>query len=263
MAKRIKINTLTYKMTLDNLRVFLEKIKDLTKLDNTIILNFSNSEVLLFSVVGKNLDNVHAFKSHILLTKDLFSVNKNTLDDDVRYILSDAKRFVTSMMVYHKYMVEQNIDEDIELKLYYNEDFCERLLIKNSKSKEEIPGGKPNNHTHRLSLDDIEDVMDTSTSDFSFELNSIDFSYIKSKTNIEKDNDILTMNIEDNKLSIGENRWEHYICDVDGDDLNISFPKKYFKCINYDKDDVMRIHITDTLLLIVGETTNLLITIEM
>jgi hypothetical protein len=263
MAKRVKTNTVTYKISLEQLSNIIEKIKDLTKLDNTIIMNFSNNEILLFSIIGKNLDNVHAFKSHIIPIKEAFSVNKNKLENDIRYILTDGKRFVTSISVFIKYMKSQNIEDDLEFKLYHNEEFCEKLLIKNSKSKEETPGGKPNIHTHRLELDDIEDVMDTELSDYSFDLHKDDFNYIKSKTLIEKENDILYLNINNNKLSIGENRWDHNICDIEHDDVTISFPKKYFKCINYENDDIMKIYVTETLLLIIGKTTNLLITIEL
>jgi hypothetical protein len=262
MAKRVKTNSVTYKVSLDQLSTIIEKIKDLTKLDNTIIMNFSNTELLLFSVVGKNLDNVHSFKSHTIPIKDVFAVNKNKLENDIRYILTDGKRFVTSMSVFVKYMRAQKIEDDLDFKLYFNEEFCEKLLIKNPKSKEETPGGKPNNHTHRLDVDDIEDVMDTELASYSFELHKDDFNYIKAKLGIE-DNDILYLNINNNKLSIGENRWDHNICDLEYEDVTISFPKKYFKCINYDNEDAMKIYVTETMLLIIGESTNLLITIEL
>jgi len=263
MAKRVKTSSVTYKLTLEQLKLFIDTIKDLTKLDATTIINISNKEMLLFSVVGKNLDNVHAFKSHILPLSELFSVNKNKLEQDIRYILNDSKRFVTSMLAFYKYMTNQKITDDIEFKLFYNEDFCERLLVKNSKSKEETPGGKPNPHIHRLDIDDIEDVMDTSFADYSFDLSSEDFTYIKAKTAIDKDNDIIYLNINNNKLSIGENRWDHSICDLEHEDVTVSFPKKYFKCINYETEETMTIYVTDTLLLVVGKSTNLLISIEL
>lgn len=263
MAKKIQINSVSYKMTLDSLVSFLEKIKDLTKLNNEVLISISNNEVLLFSVVGKNLDNVHAFKSHIIPINEMFVVNRNHLEGELLYIISDGKKFVTSMTVFHKYMKSQNIEDDLEFKLFFNEEFCEKLLIKNSKSKEETPGAKPNNHTHRLSLGDIADVMSTENAEYSFELTKEDFNYIKSKITIEKENDILYLNINNNKLSIGENRWDHNICDIEREDTTITFPKKYFKCINYDKDNKMTIYVNNTMLLIIGQDTNLLITTEL
>ena len=262
MAKKVTTNSITYKITLDQLSNLIDKIKDLTKLDDTIVMNFSNTELLLFSVVGKNLDNVHAFKSHIIPLKDIL-LTKDKLESDIKYILSDAKKFTTSIAVFIKYMRTQKIEENLDFKLTFNEEFCERLLIKNSKSKEETPGGKPNNHTHRLDLDDIDGVMDTELANYSFVLSKEDFDYIKSKTSIEKENDILFLNIESNKLSIGENRWDHNICDLEYEDTTISFPKKYFKCINYEKETEMQIFVTETTMIIVGDNTNLLITMEL
>ena len=263
MAKKVTTSSITYKMSLDGLDNFIEKIKDLTKLDNTIIVNFSNTDVLLYSVIGKNLDNVHAFKSHTIPLKDMFVTIKDRLENNISYILSDGKRFVTSMAVFSKYMKSQKITDDLEFKLFFNEEFCEKMLLKNSKSKEETPGGKPNNHTHRLDSDDISDVMNTELADFSFDLIKDDFDYIKAKSVVDKDNDVIYLNINDNKLSIGESRWDHNICELEHDDVTISFPKKYFKCINFTNEETMKIYVTDTLLLIIGDTTNLLITTEL
>ena len=263
MAKKVTTSTISYKISLDQLENLINKIKDLTKLDNTVILNFSNTELFLYSVIGKNIDNVHAFKSHTINIKDLFTVVKDKLEKELKYILSDAKKFTTSISVFIKYMRTQNIEEDLEFKLYFNEEFCERFMIKNSKSKEETSGGKPNNHTHRLGVDDVYDVMNIDNAYYSFDLSKDDFDYIKAKTSIEKENDILYLNINDNKLSLGENRWDHNICNVEFEDTTISFPKKYFKCINYDKENNMKIYVTDTFLLILGDNTNLLISIEL
>lgn len=263
MAKRVKIENYTFKISLDKLSYLIDVITDLTKLDDSVVMNFDNNNLLLFSVVGRNIDNVHAFKSHILPISDIFLPSKNKLESEIRYILNDAKKFATSMKVFVKYMKSQEILDEINFKLYYNEFFCERLEIKNSKSKEETPGGKPNNHTHNLDVDDIDSVMDKSLANYSFELSKIDYEYIKSKTNIEKDNDVLYLNIENNMLNIGETRWQHNITELELEDKTISFPKKYFKCINYDKNDIMKIYVTDTFLLISGDDTNLLISIEL
>ena len=54
MAKKVSTKTITYKISLETLKAFVDKIKDLTKLDSTVIMNFSNSEILLFSVFTSN-----------------------------------------------------------------------------------------------------------------------------------------------------------------------------------------------------------------
>ena len=261
MAKRIDIKTLDYKLSLDSLLIIINKIKDLTKLDTSVIFRFSNDTLLLYSLVG-NGDIIHAFKSHKLNIKDLFQINKNIIDETITYKIADAKRFVTSMTVFIKYMKFQNIDDLVDFKIYYNDDFfAEKSLIKNSKSKEITPGQRPNPNQN-IDLEDIEYVMDTSLSNYSFNLIKEDFDYIKSKTVIEKDNEVLYLNIKNNNLSIGETKWLHNICEIEYEDEDISFPKKYFKCINYEKEKEMKIYVTNTYLLILGDNTNLLINVE-
>lgn len=266
MAKKIKTNTITYKITLDSLLNLINIMKDLTKLDDRVLFKFDNEILLLYSMVGKN-HGIHGFKSHILNIKDVFSSIKGEIEgeeEELKYSLEKAKRFVSSMTVFVKYMKSQNILDDLVFKLYYNEDYyVEKLLIQNSKSKEETIGGDISAFSQSIDVDEIEDAMDIENSDYSFTLKKEDFEYIKSKSTLEKDNDILYLNIKNNVINIGENRWQHNICDIEHEDNTISFPKKYFKCINYDNTDEMKLYVFDMFILVKGENTNLMIAIEL
>jgi len=265
MAKRITTSNITYKITLDSLANVIDKIKDLTKLDKRVLLKFDNNDLLLYSMVGKN-NGIHGFKNHILKIKDIFSSIKGEIEEDnLKYSIEDAKRFVTSIIVFVKYMKSQGIEDELTFKLTYNDDnFVEKLLIQNKKSKEETMGGDPSCFTQAIDIEQINDAMDIDQSEYSFSLKKEDFDYIKSKTIIEKDNDILYLNVKDNKINIGENRWEHNICDIEGvEDTTISFPKRYFKCINYDNTNEMILYVFDTFILVKGDNTNLMIAIEL
>lgn len=256
-----KTESATYKITLEKLESVIENIKDLTKLDKSIILKFDKNNLLLYSLVGKGM-NIHAFKSHTLKIKDVFT-SQIDLKNSIKYKIEDAKKFVTSMMVFIKYMQNQKISDTLEFSLTYQENFIvEKLTIKNKKSKEITPGEKPAPNQD-IDIDQIQEVMNIDLSSYSFDLSKEDFNYIKSKTVIEKENDILYLNVKDNQVTIGETRWEHNICGIEYEDSIISFPKKYFKCINYDKENVMKIYVTETYLMIIGENTNLLISIEL
>ena len=261
--KRISSKKANYKISLDKLEVLNAKMKDLTKLDKSIYLKIDNKTILLYSLVGKGA-NIHSFKSHTQKIEDTFNVVKDTLDDEILYKILDGKRFTNSLSMYIKYMRNQKIFDDIEFQLTYSpETFtCEKLLIKNKKSKEETPGEKPT-HDQDIDTDQIDDLMDTDLTNYNFDLSEDDFKYIKSKAGIEKDNDVLYMNIKNDNLSIGENRWDLDICELTGlNDETVSFPKKYFNCINFDVDSNMKIYVAETYLLILGETSNLLISVE-
>ena len=97
----------------------------------------------------------------------------------------------------------------------------------------------------------------------SFILKKDDFDYIKSKLAIYKVSEVLYLNIKDKQVVIGENRWEHTICDIESEDNTISFPKKYFKCIDYGSATEMTIYIFDRFIMIKGDDSNLMISIEL
>jgi hypothetical protein len=249
----------TFKISLESLQIIIDKIKDLYKLDNKVTFKFINDKLLLYSLVGDK-KHIHAFKSHILNLNQVFLNFKEPITNEFQYVIEDSKRFVTSITVFIKYMINQNITEPLQFKLNCNEDdFSERLLLKNSKSKEETPGGRPLNN---VNIDDIETAMNIEDSLFSFSLNKEDFDYIKAKTVIET-NDNLYLNIKSNELSLSESRWEHHVCNIEHEDYDISFPKKYFKCINYETEKVMKIYVFETFLLILGDNTNLMIVTEL
>jgi len=261
--KRVTIKKATYKLSLDRLEILNQKIKDLTKLDKSVYIKVDNKNILLYSLVGKGV-NIHSFKSHTQTVKDTFNVVKDEIEDELLYKVLDGKRFSNSITMFIKYMRNQEIFDDVEMQFSYFPEtgICEKIQIKNKKSKEITPGEKPS-HEQNIDADQIDDLMDTDVTNYSFDLKEDDFKYIKSKAGIEKDNDVLYMNIKNDTLSIGENRWDLEICEVAGvSDETISFPKKYFNCINFDVDKNMKIYVADSYLLILGETSNLLISVE-
>ena len=72
----------------------------------------------------------------------------------------------------------------------------------------------------------------------------------------------MTLNIVDNKLTIGEGSWELEMCEIQHDDLTITFPKKYFKSITFTEEEI-NVYVFDTFLLVDNKNTNLLIALEM
>lgn len=257
-----KANNITYKISITSLSNLIDKIKDLTKLDTRVLFVFDNTDLLLYSLVGTST-GVHGFKNHILKISDFF-VTKNELSSPIKFSITDAKKFITSISGFVKYMKSQNMLDDLTFKLTYNEDdFVEKLLIQNKKSKEDIVGGDPTAFKQSIDIETINEIMDINNSEFSFILKKDDFDYIKSKLAIDKVSEVLYLNIKDKQVVIGENRWEHTICDIESEDNTISFPKKYFKCIDYGSATEMTIYIFDRFIMIKGDDSNLMISIEL
>ena len=100
--------------------------------------------------------------------------------------------------------------------------------------------------------------------DFKFLLDKNSYLKIKKLAAITPDdiNDILTLSINDNILTIGENNWDLNICNIEHENMNITFPKKYFKSITF-SDDAIDIYVFDSFLLVDNQNTTLLISLEL
>ena len=86
---------------------------------------------------------------------------KEDLTEEIKFVISDGKRFITSLTMFVNYMKKQNILDDVDLKLTYNEDlYCEILQIKNKKSKEELGCGDISAFKNDINLDKINEIMD-------------------------------------------------------------------------------------------------------
>ena len=72
---------------------------------------------------------------------------------------------------------------------------------------------------------------------------------------------MLYLTITDKKLTLGESKWSLKLSDLDFEDNTYSFPKKYFKTIQF-KHDESTIYVFDSFIFITGEDTNLMISIE-
>ena len=259
MAKRIVTKNNVFKMGVEEqLPIFLKIVKDLTQIDDRLMFKFDNDNLLIYSMVGQD-SNIHAFKSHIINLSEIFSHIKSEFKTDIKYTLSNAKKFHKSINGLTKY------DEDIDLKLVYNDDnFGEKLMIKNKVFKREFPGDDPSVFKKDININDINEAMNTDNAVFSFTLGKDNYEHIKRESMIDNENEIYYLNVKDGSVSIGESSWELKVDDIQTEDSTISFPKKYFNSIKYEKGiEELTVWVFDMFILITGDNTNLMISIEL
>lgn len=248
---------LTYKfsMTLTQLGFFLEKVHDLLSIDNEILLKINNDKILLYSIVGEKM-NVNAFKSFVFNTNDVFSFD-NELPNEVRFIITNGGKFETTLKNFTDYK------EDIKCEFFMNDDtYADNFKMKNSKLKLSINGGDVRGMNTTIDIEKINKTLNKDNIDFKFLLDKNSYAKIKKLMSIDTENDILTLNIIDKALTIGENNWDINISEIDHEDLSITFPKKYFKSISFTEEEI-NIYVFDTFLLIDNLNTNLLIALEL
>lgn len=247
--------TYKFSMTLNQLVFFLDKIHDLLSIDDEILLKITNTNILLYSIVGEKM-NVNAFKSFIFKTDEVFSF-KDELTKEIRFIITNAGKFEGTLKNYLDYK------EDIACEFFMNDDtYADNLKLKNSKLKLSINGGDIRGMNTTIDIEKINQTLNKDNIDFKFTLDKISYAKIKKIMAVDNENDILTLNIIENNLTIGENSWDLKICEIEHEDLTITFPKKYFKSITFTEEEI-NVYVFDTFLLIDNQNTNLLIALEL
>lgn len=249
--------TYSFSMTNVQLKNFIDKIKDLVNINEEVLLKIEQDNILMYSLVGEKT-NVNAFKSFIMKTSDLFSL-KEKLERQIRYIIPNGKKFDSNFRNFLDY------NEELECMFFMNdEEYIDNFLIKNKFLKLNIIGGDPRGINVDIDIDQVKSAIDKNNSSFKFVLTKSIFDKIKKMSRIELENDILYLNIKENKMTIGETVWELNVCDIKENDTSITFPKKYFNSLNFpdDKDEV-EIFIFDTFLLVDNENVSLLVALEL
>jgi len=244
-----------FSMSLSQLDFFIDKIHDLLSIDDEILLKITNNDILLYSIVGEKM-NVNAFKSFIYKTQEVFLFD-NILEKEIRFIITNGSKFENSL----KNFIDYN--EDIKCEFFMNDDtYADNFRLKNSKLKLGISGGDLRAMNTSIDIEKINKTINKDNIDFKFSLDKNSYSKIKKIMAIDNENDILILNIINNSLEIGENNWNLKICDIEHNDLNITFPKKYFKSITFTEEEI-DVYVFDTFLLIDNQNTNLLIALEL
>jgi hypothetical protein len=117
--------------------------------------------------------------------------------------------------------------------------------------------------------DDIKDitrqmlskVTDKKNKRWSFNLDKGTFQSIKKLSNISSDSKVIDVSINKGKIIMSEvSNWELEIDDIDSDNKNFLFDKKYLSCIN--EMENIEFNIFDTFILIEDRGSNLMISYE-
>jgi len=239
----------------EQFKKFTTYIKELSLIDHTIIMLLNNDNIIMYSFVGKDINDIHAFKSVIIDTNDIF-YKKRTIDKTIKIVIKDGKKFNKNTSLF---LMEET---DIKLKVSYddNDMNANYIHLDNNKLKIKEICGDPLMLSKEITKDDIDFLTNKNNAHFNFNLNKEDFKKIKRLSTIELTNDILYIKVHNNELFIGENKWEIKICDINRDNMSISFPKKYFNSITF--DDNSDIYLFENYILVSDNNTDLMIVLE-
>lgn len=251
--------SITTELTNTQLNILLDKIKELYRInsgkDDDVTCIINNDNILLYSYVGSDINDIKVFKNFILNTDDIL-IFKSELKEPFTFIISNSKKFVRSLSNFTEYT------ENIKINFQINDtNYVNAIGVYNDKLKARVTGGDPITLKNNITIDIIEQLTNVEKSKFHFNVDPYDFQRIKKMSLIDSNNDVMYINVQDGIVSIGENKWELNVDKIEIENYNtLTFPKRYFGAIS--TTDVISVYIFESHILLKSSDSNLLIVLE-
>lgn len=260
MALADKNRTIIFTSTVGQISNFIKKIKDLTSIDSRIVMRIESANILIFSFVGENFKNIHAFKNYIFPTNQVMNIKKGEIEEPVFFVSRDGKKLCRTLDNLLGY------DQDIKCKISINEDnYVNLMTFENDRLNIKVLGSDVFSIGAQISIEDVLYLYNIDNAIFNFRVNKQDFTQIKRMgviNNEEKKKSPLYITVNNKILSIGEGetKWHLNIASVDADDTIMSFPKAYFNTIS--PNDFIDVYVFEEFLLCKYDDFNLMILLE-
>lgn len=252
MSDKIKFNIVN-----ENFPNFIEKLKDLTTIDDTIKLKIDNDNILMYSTLGSSV--MLAFKNYTLNTRDYFSY-KEDLDYTYDVVLSNCGKLVKNLDFLQN---ESKITMEISCKESTDDKelmIARSFKITGGKLKVNWPAGE-RYEMRDINKNVLNQRLNLKNRKWSFILTNSQFSDVKKLSNINSDK-IIHINVSNGKVILSEqSSWELEIGEIETKSGSFIFNKRFFKCIN-DKPDEIEFNLFDTFILIKDANSNLMLSYE-
>jgi hypothetical protein len=251
------VNKIKFKVKGDKFSDFINKLDDLTKIDDTIKLKIDNDNILMYSMLGGNV--MLAFKNYLINTREYLDYGDD-LDYSMDVIIVNAKKFVKNL----NFIKES---EKITMEITYKESPDDDSIM-NARSIQ-VVGGKlkvnwlAGEHFEMRDINKsiLKQRLDFKNRKWHFDVSKSEFSDVKKLSSINSDR-IININIIGGKVTLSETAaWELEIDSIDDRNANLMLNKKFLNCIN-DNVDKVEFNIFETFMLVKDDISNLMLSFE-
>jgi hypothetical protein len=251
MANKVKFTVISEKF-----EDFIDKLSDLTSIDDTIKLKIDNDNILMYSMLGGNV--MLAFKNYLIDKSEY--LQSDELDFTYDVIIANSKKFVKNLGFIKssdKVTIEINCKESPEDDTVMN---ARSIQVVGGKLKVNWLAGE------RYEMRDINKTvlaqrLDIKHRKWAFELVNQDFMDVKKLSSINSDK-IININVQSGKVILSEtSAWELEVGEIENRNANLIFNKRFLNCIN-DELEIIEFSMFETFILIKDDNSNLMLSYE-
>lgn len=250
-------NKITFKVINNKFEDFINKLSDLTNIDDTIKLKIDNDNILMYSTLGGSV--MLAFKNYLLNTKD-YLLFDDDLDKTYDIVIPNSSKFVKNL----EFLKNQS---KITLSFSYKESNSDEntmnardLNINGGDLKVKWLAGESHN-IRDINKNILESKLDINNRNWYFSIKRGQFLDIKKLSNINSQR-IININVEGGVVYLSEtSAWEMKIGEIEKPTASFVFNKRFLKCINSDIEEI-EFNMFDTFILVKEGNSNLMLSYE-
>ncbi len=252
------MSKLSLKIVNKNFPDLLNKLSDLSHIDDTIKIKIEKDNTLVYSMISNDI-SVLALKSYTLKTSNYFENFKS--EDSFDFIITSSSKFVKNLKFF-------NTEKNIKLDLVYKQlpetnsvMHVRSAQFSNEKLRISCIGGEQFK-IRDLNITTLSNRLNTKNSKWSFKISSEDFVDVKKLCSINNEDKTLYINVTNSKVTMSEpSKWELEIDSISYKNEQLIFNKKYLSNINDNGNDIHFI-IFESFILIKDEDSNLMLSFE-
>jgi len=248
---------LSLKLNKNNFSDLLNKLQNLSNIDDTVKMKIDQDGILLYSMLS-NESAVLALKSFQLKTSEYFDNFNNSESFD--FIITNAGKFVKNLKFFN---TENPIKLEINSKKLAESDVyhVRSAVFSNGKLKISAVGGEEFK-IRDLNSAGLQARLNPKLSKWKFKISKDDFSDVKKLSNINSEDKILHITVQNGVVTINDStKWELEVDKITQKNEQLIFSKKYLSNINDDKDFI-EFTIFETFILIRDDSSNLMLSFE-
>lgn len=249
---------ISLKLKSTNFTDFVNKLQDLSQIDDTIKIKLESDKTLIYSMISNDV-SVLALKSYTLNTKDYFE--NFTKEETVDFIITSSGKFVKNLKFFN---TEKQIKLDLVCKPMPENDsllHVRSAQFSNDKLKISCIGGEQYK-IREINLNVLNTRLNPKLSKWNFKISRNDFSDVKKLSSINSEEKTLYINVNSNKVTMSEpSKWELEIDEINHRNEQLIFNKKYLSNIN-DNYEIIYFTIFESFILIKDDISNLMLSFE-